>query len=280
MTGTTEVRDRRPDGGNARDQSGAAGKAALSVSGLVKRFGGLVAVDSVSFDIESGSITGLIGPNGAGKSTLFNLITGYLEPDDGEIYFDGDQITNEPAHMISRRGLSRSFQISRELKEMTVYENMMLAPDGQVGERMWHAILPGLRSGVVEQDSEIRARAWDLLEQFELQHLADEYAGNLSGGQRKLLELARILMRDPELLLLDEPFAGVNPTLEEKLLDHIADLNDQGHTFLLVEHDTDIIFNNCERVLVMHEGKVLASGEPSEVKNDEQVLEAYLGGQI
>ncbi|EMA67772.1 ABC transporter [Halorubrum aidingense JCM 13560] len=252
----------------------------LRVDGLVKRFGGVTAVDGASFEVEQGSLTGLIGPNGAGKSTTFNCITGVHEPTAGNIYFKNEDITGLKPYQIARKGLVRTFQIARELEEMTVLENLMLAPKGQLGESAIRAVTPGLRGEVVTQEEEIRERAWETLDFFEIDHLATEHAGNLSGGQRKLLEMARALMTDPELVLLDEPLAGVNPTLEEKLLDRIHQLREDGYTFLLVEHDMDIIMNNCEHVIVMHQGSVLAEGTGDEIRNNEQVIEAYLGEDI
>ncbi|SHH69027.1 ABC transporter ATP-binding protein [Halobaculum gomorrense] len=252
----------------------------LVVEGLHKTFGGITAVDGASFSVAEGSLTGLIGPNGAGKSTTFNCITGVHTPTSGRIRFRGDDITGMAPHAIAQRGLVRTFQIARELPEMTVLENMMLAPKGQAGERLSYAVVPGLRDRVVEQEEELLERAWQQLEFFEIDHLAEEYAGTLSGGQRKLLEMARALMTDPEVVLLDEPLAGVNPTLEEKLLDRIHELREMGNTFLFVEHDMDVIMNNCEHVIVMHQGSVLAEGTPEQVTSDERVVEAYLGGDV
>ncbi|WP_096394865.1 ABC transporter ATP-binding protein [Halorubrum trapanicum] len=252
----------------------------LRVEGLVKRFGGVTAVDGASFEVESGSLTGLIGPNGAGKSTTFNCITGVHEPTAGKVYFEGEDVTGLRPHQIARKGLVRTFQIARELSEMTVLENLMLAPQGQLGESAIRAVTPGLRGAVIAEETELRERAWETLEFFEIDHLAHEHAGNLSGGQRKLLEMARALMTDPEMVLLDEPLAGVNPTLQEKLLDRIHDLRADGYTFLLVEHDMDVIMDNCERVIVMHQGSVLAAGTGDEIRNDERVIEAYLGEDL
>jgi neutral amino acid transport system ATP-binding protein len=252
----------------------------LRVEGLRKEFGGITAVDGATFAVEEGSLTGLIGPNGAGKSTTFNCITGVHEPTAGDVYFRGQNITGDRPHDVVQRGLVRTFQIARELDEMTVLENVMVAPGGQRGESITRAVLPGLRGDVVGQERDLREEAWETLEFFELDHLATEYAGNLSGGQRKLLELARALMTDPDVLLLDEPFAGVNPTLEEKLLDRIHDLRERGLTFLLVEHDMDLIMQHCEHVIVMHQGRVLDEGTPERIKNNEEVVEAYLGGEV
>ena len=252
----------------------------LQVENLSKRFGGLTAVDGASFEVEQGSLTGLIGPNGAGKSTTFNCVTGVLEPTAGTVRFNGEDITGLAPHQIADRGLARTFQIARELGEMTVLENLMLAPTHQRGESLWRSVLPFTRGSVVEEEAEVLEDVWETLDFFDIDHLADEYAGNLSGGQRKLLELARVLLTDPDVLLLDEPFAGVNPSLEERLLEHLHELREQGYTFLIVEHDMDLIMDNCERVIVMHQGSVLTEGTPEDVKADERVLEAYLGGEV
>ncbi|WP_255149238.1 ABC transporter ATP-binding protein [Halorarius halobius] len=252
----------------------------LRVRNLEKHFGGITAVDGASFEVEEGSLTGLIGPNGAGKSTTFNCITGVHEPDGGTVLFEGEDVTGLKPHEIANRGLVRTFQIARELEEMTVLENLMLAPQGQEGEKLVNAVTPGLRDGVKRDEEAIRDEVWDTLEFFEIDHLAEEHAGNLSGGQRKLLEMARALMTDPEMMLLDEPFAGVNPTLEEKLLDRIHDLREQGYTFLLVEHDMDLIMEHCEHIIVMHQGEVLAEGTADDIRNNEQVVDAYLGEDV
>lgn len=252
----------------------------LRIQDLRKTFGGITAVDGATFSVEEGSLTGLIGPNGAGKSTTFNCITGALKPTGGTVYFKNENITGLRPDEVANRGLVRTFQIARELDEMTVMENMMLAPRKQVGENLVHAVTPGLRGSVVEQEAEIKELAWETLDFFEIDHLADEYAGNLSGGQRKLLEMARALMTDPEMVLLDEPLAGVNPSLEKKLLERIHDLREEGYTFLLVEHDMEVIMNNCDPVIVMHQGTVLAEGTAEEIRNNNQVIEAYLGEDI
>ncbi len=252
----------------------------LEIRDLEKRFGGIVAVDGASFGVERGSITGLIGPNGAGKSTTFNCITGVHTPNAGSVVFDGEEITGLEPHEVANRGLVRTFQIAREFPEMTVLENMMLAPKGQLGESLWRSVAPVARGEVVEQEERMRERAWETLEFFEIDHLAEEYAGNLSGGQRKLLEMARALLTDPEMLLLDEPMAGVNPSLEKKLLGHIHELQAEGYTFLLVEHDMDVIMNHCEHIIVMHQGAVLAEGTADDITSNEEVIEAYLGGDV
>ncbi len=252
----------------------------LEVTNLRKTFGGVVAVDDTSFSVERGSITGLIGPNGAGKSTTFNCITGVHAPDSGDVRFEGEDITGLKPNQIAERGLVRTFQIARELSEMTVLENMLLAFANQQGEALWRSVTPGMRKRVVEEERAFLERVWEILELFEIDHLAHEEAGNLSGGQRKLLELSRALLTDPEMLLLDEPMAGVNPSLEKKLLERIHELRSQGYTFLLVEHDMDVIMENCEHVVVMHQGRVLAEGPPEAIQADEQVIEAYLGGEV
>jgi branched-chain amino acid transport system ATP-binding protein len=264
----------------ARDARESPPAAPLRVEGLVKRFGGITAVDGASFVVEEGSLTGLIGPNGAGKSTTFNCITGVHEPTAGTVHFDGEDITGLEPYQISQRGLVRTFQIARELEEMTVLENLMLAPKNQRGESVLWSVTPGLRGEVVAEETDLRERVWEMLEFFEIDHLAEEYAGNLSGGQRKLLEMARALMTDPTVVLLDEPLAGVNPTLEEKLLDRIHELRADGYTFLLVEHDMDVIMNNCEKIIVMHQGQVLAEGTAEEIRDDDRVIEAYLGEDL
>ena len=256
------------------------GDPVLRVDGLEKTFEGVTALDGVSFGVESETLTGLIGPNGAGKSTTFNVVSGAIEPDAGRVTFDGEDITGLKPNRTSSRGLVRTFQIAREFETMTVLENMMLPPTNQRGEAAWRSILPGTRGGVQDEEEEVFERAWEMLEFFDIDHLALEAAGALSGGQRKLLELARALMLDPEVLLLDEPFAGVNPSLERDLLDRLEDLRDRGRTFLLVEHDMDLIMEHCERVIVMHQGRTLVTGTPEEVRSEERVIEAYLGGEV
>ena len=252
----------------------------LRVEGLRKTFGGIVAVDDASFEVEEGSLTGLIGPNGAGKSTTFNCITGVHEPTAGTVHFEGEDITGLSPNAVANRGLVRTFQIARELEEMTVLENMMLAPKDQPGESVWRSVLPVARRSIIEEEEAVLEECWEMLEFFEIDHLAHEYAGNLSGGQRKLLELARALLTDPSMLLLDEPFAGVNPSLEKRLLEHVHELREEGYTFLIVEHDMDLIMENCEYIIVMHQGKVLTEGTPRDIKEDEEVIEAYLGGEV
>jgi len=249
----------------------------LEVKNVKKSFGGLVAVAGVDLAVEEGRIHSIIGPNGAGKTTLFNLITGFYEPDGGEIWFSGKRINGLSPHKIARRALTRTFQIPRELREMTVLENLMVVPENQIGERIWNSLF---RPGVVRhQEREIRDEALEVLEFVELIDLANEYAKNLSSGQKKLLELARTLMAEPKMILLDEPGAGVNPTLMRKLTRNIENLRQRGKTFFLIEHDMDLVTRLCNPIIVMSNGERIAEGSPEEVTRDELVLEAYLGGQ-
>ena len=272
-----ERREAKP--GTASDPTGFI-ETPLRVENLRKNFGGITAVDDASFDVDAGSLTGLIGPNGAGKSTTFNLITGTIAPDSGTVYFNDEDITELAPHEVARKGLARTFQIARQLADMTVLENVMLAPQGQSGESLWRSVVPFARRSVRREEGDLLTRAWETLDFFDISHLAHEDAGTLSGGQRKLLEFARALSTDPDMLLLDEPFAGVNPTLEKRLLGRIHELREQGYTFLIVEHDMDLIMDNCERVIVMHQGRVLADDSPEAILENEQVIEAYLGGTV
>jgi branched-chain amino acid transport system ATP-binding protein len=247
----------------------------LAVENVVKRFGGVVAVDHCSVQIQRGTITGLIGPNGAGKTTLFNIIAGYYRPDAGHIWFEGERIDGLQPHQIFARKIARTFQISRELKRMTVLENLMLVPEHQSGERIFHAwFRPRL---VRQQEQQLRQRAEEILKFVKLDHLRDEYAANLSGGQKKLLELARTMMSDAKLILLDEPGAGVNPTLMRDLVGYIQHLQELGRTFLLIEHDMDLVMEICNPVIVMSNGRKLMEGTPTEVRHDPRVIEVYLG---
>ena len=247
----------------------------LTIDRLNKRFGGLRAVDNATLEVERGTLTALIGPNGAGKTTLFNLVTGFDRPDRGRVVFNHHVITARSAPAIARLGLVRTFQLARDLARLTVLENVLLAAKRQRGERLLYAALP--TAPWRRQEADHLARSEELLETFKLSHLRDEYAGNLSGGQRKLLDLARVMMLEPAMVLLDEPMAGVNPTLREQLLERIAELRDQGITFLLVEHDMEVVMRVSERVIVMAQGKVIASGTPDEVRADQGVIDAYLG---
>jgi branched-chain amino acid transport system ATP-binding protein len=256
-------------------ETGAERDPILQVDGMTKQFGGITALDGVDLNIDSG-ITGLIGPNGAGKTTLFNCLTGFHEPDEGRVRLYETDITGKEPPGIAQQGMVRTFQIPRELAEMTVFENLLLAPMNQHGERLRGAWLRG--NQFVDEEEAIRDRAREIATFFEIDHLLDEPAGSLSGGQRKLLEIARALLTDPDIMLLDEPLAGVNPTLEQKILSRIEDLVEDGYSFLLIEHDIDLIMDNCERVVVMHQGAVLTTGSPQEIQSDERVIEAYLGG--
>jgi ABC-type branched-subunit amino acid transport system ATPase component len=336
---TSEVNERPQT-----NESHGTGEPILEVENLRKTFGGITAVDGATFEVEEGTITGLIGPNGAGKTTTFNLISGFYEPDGGEVryrgrdmqeimwpsgteqgiwmsasglsfggialaaaasagasvvglggaalagaglgaglYQTGEKVKDDyldyrhsRPFRVSQAGLSRTFQITRELQGMTVLENLMLAPQDQRGENLANAWFR--RRAVDEEEDEVRERAIEMLEFLELDHLTNEYAGNLSGGQRKLLELGRVLMTDPELILLDEPVAGVNPALTEKLLERIENLRQQGYTFCIVEHDMEVIMNLSDTIIVMDQGKKLMEGTPEEVQSDERVIDAYLGG--
>ncbi len=252
------------------------GKPILEAAGVVKRFGGIRAVNGATLDVREGSITALIGPNGAGKTTFFNVITGFYRPDGGRAAFQGDQILGARPHAIARLGMVRTFQITKALARMPVIDNMTLAAPDQPGERLLNVIAHPRR--VRRREAEVREQAIELLEVFDLARVADEYAGTLSGGQRKLLELARALMTRPRLLLLDEPMAGINPTLGRRLLDHMQRLRaDEGVSFLFIEHDMGVVMNHSDRVIVMAEGRVIADGEPHEVRTDQAVIDAYLG---
>jgi branched-chain amino acid transport system ATP-binding protein len=250
----------------------------LVVESVTRSFGGVKAVNDCSLEVPQGGITGLIGPNGAGKTTLFNTITGFLKPDSGRILFKGERIDGLPPHAIFHKGLVRTFQIPRELKSMTVLENLMLVPPEQTGENLWGTWLTPWR--VAKQEEVNLVKAIDVLKFVDLIHLRDEFAGNLSGGQKKLLELARTLMCSPKMILLDEPAAGINRTLMRRLADDIRRVRAElGVTVLLIEHDMDLVSLLCDTLIVMSEGSKLAEGPPDAVKADERVLEAYLGGQ-
>jgi branched-chain amino acid transport system ATP-binding protein len=253
------------------------GSPILDVEGVMKRFGGIQAVDGATLDVRSGSITALIGPNGAGKTTLFNVLTGFYKLDRGSIDFAGESIAGRSPHVIARRGMVRTFQITKALSRMPVIDNMMLAAPDQPGEKLRNLFINP--AGVLRREAEVREAAMELLEVFNLHEKADQYAGTLSGGQRKLLELARALMAQPRLLMLDEPMAGINPTLGRRLLDHMQRLRaEQGVTFLFIEHDMEVVMNHADRVIVMAEGRVIADGEPREVRANKAVIDAYLGG--
>jgi branched-chain amino acid transport system ATP-binding protein len=250
--------------------------ALLRVDDVFKRFGGIQAVNGATFEVAPQSITALIGPNGAGKTTLFNVLTGFYPGDQGTIVFDGDSIFRHAPYEIARRGMVRTFQITKALAAMPVIDNMMLAAPDQPGERFRNLFIHP--RAVRNREKEVREEAIELLDVFNLTKLADEYAGTLSGGQRKLLELARSLMAKPRLLLLDEPMAGINPTLGKRLLEHMQRLRkEEGVTFLFIEHDMEVVMNHSDTVVVMAEGRVIAGGEPHEVRKDKKVIDAYLG---
>lgn len=247
----------------------------LRLEGVTRDFGPFRAVNAVSLDIMPGTITGLIGPNGAGKTTLFNVLTGMLPPDAGRVLLNGQDVTRMTPDRLFAQGLGRTFQIPRPFARMSVLENVMLAPMAQLGERL---LGPFLRAREMrEQERAIRARAMEVLKFVTLDTLADQAAGEISGGQMKLLELARVLMGDPQLILLDEPAAGVNPTLTKLLIEKIEELNRGGKTFVIIEHDMDFVMEHCDPVIALAEGKVVFQGSPAEAQADPILLDAYLG---
>ena len=248
----------------------------ILVQDVVKHFGGLAAVDGVSMEIKQGTITGLIGPNGAGKSTLFNLIAGNLNPESGTIYLDGEDVTGLKPHMLFSKGLLRPFQIAHEFQSLSVLDNLMMVPSLQVGESLLGAWFK--REKVVRQEAEMRGKAEEVISFLNMGHLANELAGNLSGGQKKLLELGRTMMVSPKVVILDEVGAGVNRTLLKEIGEVILSMNrERGFTFCMIEHDMDFISRLCDPVVVMAEGKMLAQGSAEEIKANEDVIEAYLG---
>jgi len=250
--------------------------ALLEVRGVSKAFAGIRAVDDASLVVEVGSITALIGPNGAGKSTLFNCISGFVRADAGRIELSGQRIDRRPPHRIVRAGLGRTFQTARALTRMTVLDNVRLAAPAHPGERLWGVV--ARRAASRRRELEVTEQAHELLRLVRLDGHANALSGTLSGGQRKLLDLARILMAAPRLILLDEPVAGVAPALREELLAHVLGLRaDRGLSFLIVEHDLGFVMQASDRVVVMNEGRVLMEGTPDEVRNDERVIDAYLG---
>ncbi|MDP8957869.1 MAG: ABC transporter ATP-binding protein [Actinomycetota bacterium] len=247
----------------------------LEVRGLVHSFGALRAVDGAGFTVAAGSIAGLIGPNGAGKSTTFDLITGRLAPDAGRVLFGGKDVTGWPSERLARQGLVRTFQVPRVFTRMSVWENLLFAAE-QPGEGFWRSLLrPG---ALTARERDIARRAEEVLGFLELDRVADLPAAALSGGQRKLLELARVLMLQPQLILLDEPTSGVAPALTRKLADHLATLRGRGLTLVVVEHDLNLVMSLVDHLVVMHLGRVLIQGDPDLVTEDQRVLDAYLGG--
>jgi len=247
----------------------------LQIEGVRVVFGGITALDGVSMNVESGRVHGLIGPNGSGKTTLFNVITGFIRPTAGTVYFRGEDITGLRPEKIAQRGLVRTFQSSLNPEQMTVMENMLLGPTHQVGEGILNTVLQYRR--MREQERANEDKAWRILELTNIAHQADTYVRELSGGQKKLLSLAQTLMADPHLILLDEPVAGVNPKLIDEILDVIDRLRSDGYNFLLVEHNMRVVRRICDSIHVLDAGQVLAEGEPHETLQREEVLEAYLG---
>ena len=241
---------------------------------ITRQFGGLTAVNVDHLEIQRGSITALIGPNGAGKTTFFNLLTGYDSPNSGTWSFNGKKLNGIPPHKVARLGMVRTFQLTKALYRLTVIENMALGARNQKGESVLRSVFPWIWRA---QEAEIRARATEILRNFKLLEKQDDFAAALSGGQRKLLEMARALMVEPEMIMLDEPMAGVNPALNQSLLEHIKELRTEGKTVLFVEHDMDMVHEISDWVIVMAQGEVIAEGTPASVMGNEQVIAAYLG---
>ena len=248
----------------------------IVVENLQKQFGGFKAVDGTSLTIGSNTITGIIGPNGAGKTTLFNVIAGVYKPSNGKVYMDGEEITGLPPHELFNKGLLRTFQVAHEFSSMSVLENLMMVPGNQSGENIWNAWFN--RNQIIIDEESIKFKAKEVMDFLTIGHLEDEKAGNLSGGQKKLLELGRTMMVDAKIVFLDEVGAGVNRTLLKTIGDAILRLNKEfGYTFCMIEHDMDFISRLCDPVIVLAEGKVLAEGSVEEIKKNEEVIEAYLG---
>lgn len=246
----------------------------LVASNICRSFGGITAVDVEHLEVQRHSITALIGPNGAGKTTLFNLLTGFDTPNEGAWSFDGRDMHKIQPHRTAKLGMVRTFQLTKSLTRLSVIENMRLGAMDQIGEKWWNGLFPARWSA---QERRITERADELLRRFKLDHMRDEFAGSLSGGQRKLLEMARALMTDPSLVMLDEPMAGVNPALKQSLNDHIRGLRDQGMTVLFVEHDMDMVHDVSDWVIVMAEGRIIAEGTPDDISSNPAVIDAYLG---
>lgn len=248
----------------------------LRVENLDKSFGGIRAVRNCSLSVEQGTITGLIGPNGAGKTTIFNLITGFHTPDSGRVYFKDEDITHLTPHEIFEKNLFRTFQITREIQEMTVVENLMLIPRNQTGEQLWNTWFN--RGFIGQEEEKYREKAMEVLEFLEMKDRSHDLAKNLPGGEKKLLDLGRMMMAEPEMVLLDEPGSGVPPSLQNKVNDYIREIREsEGITFLVVEHDMNIIMELCDPIIVLVDGKKLTKGEPEEIRNNQKVIEAYLG---
>ena len=248
--------------------------AILTATGVRRTFGGLTAVDVDHLEVQRGVITALIGPNDAGKTTFFNLLTNFDNPDTGTRSFNGRDLDGVAAHRVANLGMVRTFQLTKALSKMTVIENMLLGATGQVGERLSRSLIPALWKSQERSNTE---RADELLVRFKLDHMREEFAGTLSGGQRKLLEMARALMVNPTMVMLDEPMAGVNPALKQSLLDHVKGLRDDGMTVLFVEHDMDMVQEISDWVVVMAEGRIIAEGPPASIGQNQAVVDAYLG---
>jgi branched-chain amino acid transport system ATP-binding protein len=285
--GSVRIDADAPPRGDAGSRTGPAGLAGLEArpgvpkpdpilvaDGVTRRFGGLVAVEVDHLEVQRGAITALIGPNGAGKTTFFNLLTGFDKPNDGTWTFEGKPLGGISAYKVARRGMVRTFQLTKALSRMTVLENMRLGATDQRGENFFRALVPGIWRG---QQRSIDERAAGLLARFKLDAKSSDFAGSLSGGQRKLLEMARALMVEPTMVMLDEPMAGVNPALTQSLLGHVKDLREQGMTVLFVEHDMDMVRDISDWVVVMAQGRVVAEGPPDTVMADPAVIDAYLG---
>jgi len=247
--------------------------AILVAEGVARTFGGLRAVAVEHMEIQRGAITALIGPNGAGKTTFFNLLTNFDSPDEGRVLFDGEDTSGVRSHELAARGMVRTFQLTKVLAKMSVLDNMMLAAQQQSGESM----LRGLLNGWKRQEAEVKRRSLEVLDEFNMTHMQDEFAGALSGGQRKLLEMARAMMAKPRMIMLDEPMAGVNPALTQSLLGHVKRLRSEGITVLFVEHDMDVVQDISDWVVVMAEGQVIAEGPPRSIGENAAVVDAYLG---
>jgi neutral amino acid transport system ATP-binding protein len=246
----------------------------LVADGIRRQFGGLTAVDVEHVEVERGKITALIGPNGAGKTTFFNLLTGFDQPDSGRFRFEERDLTGVAAHKVARAGMVRTFQLTKSLARLTVLDNLKLGATGQRGEGFFASLVRPLWR---EQEAEVEARAEDLMARFKLDHMREEYASSLSGGQRKLLEMARALMVQPTMVMLDEPMAGVNPALTQSLLTHVKQLREDGMTVMFVEHDMDVVHDISDWVVVMAEGRVIAEGTPDDISANDAVIDAYLG---
>ena len=246
----------------------------LVADSVTRTFGGLTAVDVKHLEVQRGAITALIGPNGAGKTTLFNLLTGFDQPDTGTWQFDGKNMEGLRSYKVARMGMVRTFQLTKALSKMTVLDNMRLGAPAQRGEHFWSSLLPFTWQS---QEQKVTKRARELLQHFKLGDKEDDFAGSLSGGQRKLLEMARSLMVDPTLVMLDEPMAGVNPALKQSLLDHIRELRSDGMSVLFVEHDMDMVRDVSDWVIVMGQGRIIGEGPPEEVMKSQAVIDAYLG---